>query len=86
MRWSTLPPSWTRAETDNLSVVVAAAGDKLRILGAEISAGGQQSEALEAAKTTFLRIHCNGTHRYETMTVVALVVSTQMLGNVQDLV
>ena len=61
-------------------MVVTAAGDKLRILGAEISAGGQQSEALEAAKSTFLRIHYNGTHRHVTMTEVTLVVPTIMLG------
>ncbi len=39
------------------------AGDKLRVVGAEISAGGAQLEALEAAKSTFLRIHFNGTHK-----------------------
>lgn len=32
-------------------------------MGAEISAGAAQMEALEAAKTVFLRIHYNGTHR-----------------------
>ena len=60
-------------------------GDKLRILGAEISAGGQQSEVLEAAKTTFLRIHYNGTHRYATVTVITLIVPTKRLGNGPDL-
>ena len=44
--------------------VCACAGDKIRVAGAEVSAGGAQTEALEAAKTTFLRITYNGTHRH----------------------
>lgn len=59
---------------DLLSICgVTSAGDKLRIAGAEISAGGAQMEALEAAKSTFLRIHFNGTHRW-----TCLVTSSSM--------
>ena len=44
-------------------LVCTLAGDKLQVIGAEISAGAIQKEALEAMRTTFLRIHYNGTHK-----------------------
>ena len=51
------------------------AGDKLQIIGAEISAGAIQKEALEAMRTTFLRIHYNGTHKSASLSLVISLVS-----------
>ena len=51
----------------------------MRIMGAEVTAGGAQQEALEAAKSTFLRIHYNGVHRYAVSQMTAVFLSRSHL-------
>lgn len=47
------------------SILFMEAGVRLRISGAELSAGSP-SEALEACKRAVLKVHFNGTHRCDT--------------------
>lgn len=46
-----------------LPTLRVSAGDKVRVTGAETNEGGQQMEALEATKSSLLRISYNNTHR-----------------------
>ena len=44
------------------SCVLLIVGDKVRVCGADLVTS-QQTEALEAARTSYLNIRANGTHR-----------------------